>query len=247
MSLPAPRVYLLDIEGTVAPISLVSDVLFPYARARLGNFLEQCSSEVGVREDLVLLAQESQAETEASAPRIPEFASIDFLESPDFRVRALVYLNWLMDHDRKSTALKSLQGRIWKSGFESGDLQGTLFEDVPAALARWAETARVAIYSSGSVEAQRLVFRYSMVGDLTPLIEGYFDTRTGPKRASASYAAIAAALKVAPNEVAFFSDVVEELDAAREAGAQTWLVVREGNAPVEDTNGHQLVTSFDGK
>jgi enolase-phosphatase E1 len=149
-----------------------------------------------------------------------------------------------MDRDRKSTALKSLQGRIWKTGFESGRLKGALFADVPEALCRWAANARVAIYSSGSVEAQRLVFRHSIFGDLTGWIEAYFDTRTGPKQASASYAAIAAAMRVEPNEVMFFSDVVRELDAARDAGCQTRLAVREGNAPVEDAHGHVAVESF---
>ena len=131
---------------------------------------------------------------------------------------ALEYLLWLMDRDRKSTALKSLQGKIWKAGFERGELKGTLFDDVPAAFARWSATGKVAIYSSGSVEAQKLLFRHSIFGDLTPLIAGYFDTRTGPKMASASYAAIAQAMEVAPGEALFFSDVVRELDAAREAG-----------------------------
>jgi enolase-phosphatase E1 len=98
-----------------------------------------------------------------------------------------------MDRDRKSTALKSLQGRIWKKGFESGQLKGTLYADVPAALDRWAARAQVAIYSSGSVDAQRLLFRHSIFGDLTSRIAAYFDTRNGVKTASASYSAIAAA------------------------------------------------------
>ena len=151
-----------------------------------------------------------------------------------------------MDRDRKSTALKSLQGKIWKAGFESGEMQGTLFADVPAALTRWSMSARVAIYSSGSVEAQQLLFRYSTFGDLTPLIAAYFDTRTGPKASSASYAAIAAALNVEPREVLFFSDVVRELDPAREAGLETRLVVRPGNAPIENAHGHSAIDSFHG-
>ena len=118
-------------------------------------------------------------------------------------------------------------------------MKGTLFADVPEAFERWSAAAQVAIYSSGSVEAQQLLFRHSSYGDLTPLISGYFDTRTGPKTASASYAAIAAAMDVAPARVMFFSDVVRELDAAREAGCQTRLVVREGNAPVDDAHGHR--------
>lgn len=230
-----PRVYLLDIEGTVAPVSLVSEVLFPYARKRFREFIQQHLPDNALRFDLAHLAKERQSEGDASAP--PCLGD---------GVESLAYLDWLMDRDRKSTALKSLQGKIWKVGFESGDLKGTLYADVPEALARWAKKARVVIYSSGSVEAQRLLFRYSTFGDLTPLIAGYFDTRTGPKRNSGSYAAIAATLGVMPGEVIFFSDVVAELDAARDAGCQARLVVREGNAPVEDARGHLVIDSLDG-
>jgi enolase-phosphatase E1 len=159
---------------------------------------------------------------------------------------ALKYVFWLMDRDRKSTALKSLQGKIWKTGFESGELKGTLFADVPRALERWAAHGRVAIYSSGSASAQELLFRYSIYGDLTGLIAGYFDTRIGAKITSASYKAIAAELHVEPREICFFSDVVRELDPAREAGLETRLVVREGNAPVEDPHGHVAIESLDG-
>ncbi len=151
-----------------------------------------------------------------------------------------------MDRDRKSTALKSLQGRVWKNGFESGELKGTLSSDVPAAFARWSANARVAIYSSGSVDAQRMLFRHTIYGDLTPHIAGYFDTRTGPKTSISSYIAIAMAMNVAPVEAIFFSDVVRELDAARDAGMQTRLVVREGNAPVDDEIGHARIETFDG-
>jgi enolase-phosphatase E1 len=250
--LAQPRLYLLDVEGTVAPISLVYEQLFPYARAHFKELLEAHSGDPAVAGDLGLLAEENRAETDTSAPRMPTDCHpipIDChperVEGPAFRESALNYLLWLMDRDRKSTALKSLQGRIWKSGFESGELKGTVFPDVPTALTRWSTQAQVAIYSSGSVGAQRLLFRYSTYGDLTPFIANYFDTRTGPKTAPASYAAIAAAMHVDPSEVLFFSDVVRELDPAREAGLQTHLVVRPGNAPVEDTRNHIAVESFD--
>ena len=149
-----------------------------------------------------------------------------------------------MNRDRKSTALKSLQGKIWKAGFESGELKGTLFPDVPEAFRHWSAQGKVAIYSSGSVEAQKLLFGHTVFGDLRPFISGYFDTRTGPKMESASYASIAKAMGIAPSEAVFFSDVVNELDAAREAGMETRLVVREGNALVEDAHEHVRVDSF---
>ena len=243
-----PRVYLLDVEGTVAPISFVYEQLFPYARAHFEEFL-QCNV-AHLPEDffgyLNQLIVENLSEQDPDAPKIlPVFDSKTVSANPSAFVQgALAYIFWLMDRDRKSTALKSLQGKIWKAGFESGELKGTLFDDVPDALEHWSSEGKVAIYSSGSVEAQRLVFRHSTFGDLTGLISNYFDTRTGAKAEPGSYSAITAAMGAAPGEMIFFSDVVRELDAARAAGCQTRLVVREGNAPVEDAHGHAAVESF---
>jgi len=229
------RLFLLDVEGTIAPISLVTEQLFPYARAHFPRFLQEHADEPGVISDLTLLAAENAAETDASCPRV---------SAPDCWDEAIPYLLWLMDRDRKSTALKSLQGRIWKGGFENGDLKGSLFSDVPPALERWSTEGHVAIYSSGSVAAQLLLFRHSVYGDLTPLISGYFDTRTGPKTAIASYQSIASAMEVEPREILFFSDAVREVDPAREAGCRTRLVVRDGNAPIDDAHGHRRIRTF---
>ncbi len=265
----APKLYLLDIEGTIAPLTLTTDVLFPYARKHFEAFLKQNLTGIdrlskegtrpaddSVLSDLWLLWEENWSEKDAEAPRIALETPVWMLQS-DFDAmqitmasaifvpRALKYISWLMDRDRKSTALKSLQGKIWKAGFESGELKGTLFSDVPAALQRWAAQARVAIYSSGSAEAQQLLFRHSVFGDLTAHLSGYFDTRIGAKREPASYRAIATAMQIPPAEVLFFSDVVAELNAAREAGCQTRLVVRPGNPAVNDPQGHQLIDSLD--
>lgn len=229
------RVYLLDIEGTVAPISLVYEQLFPYARRHLREFLREHCGDAGVGSDLRLLAEENSADTATDAPRYRAGGSNE---------EAAAYLLWLMDRDRKSTALKSLQGRVWKQGFEAGELVGTLFPDVPEALQRWSREARVAIYSSGSVEAQRLLLRYSSAGDLSALIASYFDTRVGAKREAASYRAIAGELGVEPGEMLFLSDVVAELDAARAAGCLTQLAVREGNAAASEGHGHLIADSF---
>jgi enolase-phosphatase E1 len=229
-----PRLYLLDVEGTVAPISLVYEQLFPFAREHFAEFLLAHGADSNVEADLALLAEENRAEP---APHILNVGD---------SAQTIAYLNWLMDRDRKSTALKSLQGRIWKKGFESGELKGTLFADVPAALDRWAANGQVAIYSSGSTEAQRLLFRYSTSGDLTGRIAAYFDTRTGAKTDKASYVTIAMAMNIDPREALFLSDVVRELDPAREAGFDTRLVVREGNAPIDDPHGHVVVHTFDG-
>jgi enolase-phosphatase E1 len=151
---------------------------------------------------------------------------------------------YLMDQDFKVPLLKRLQGKVWKDGYLSGMLVGTVFPDVPAALERWSRVAKVAIYSSGSVEAQQLLFRHSSAGDLTPFLSAYFDTEIGPKTSPASYRAIAEAAQVAPRQILFISDVLRELDPAREAGCQTRLAVREGNAAVAEGHEHTPISSF---
>ena len=242
-----PRLYLLDVEGTTSPVSLVYEQLFPYARRRMGAFLREHVREpwvdADIAADLDLLAVERAGEPAGSDA--PVLAQPEEGGSWEAHVGdAELYLLWLMDRDRKSTALKAIQGRVWRAGFEGGELVGTVFPDVPEALARWSRTARVAIYSSGSVEAQQLLFRYSSAGDLTGFISSYFDTRVGPKTSPASYCAIAEQMQVAPGEIVFVSDLLRELDPAREAGCQTWLSVREGNSPVADGHGHATLGSF---
>jgi enolase-phosphatase E1 len=238
MSSP-PRVYLLDVEGTTSPISLVYEQLFPYARKHLEPFLREHAEEPEIQADLALLAEECRAEGDEK--QILRFAQDDKSLEMD---SAIAYLLWLMDRDRKSTALKSLQGKIWKSGFLAGELVGTVFPDVLEALARWSKQAKVAIYSSGSVEAQQLLFRYSSAGDLTPFISAYFDTRIGPKTSPASYRAIAEQVQAAPRSILFISDLIRELDPARDAGCQTRLSLREGNQAVADPFGHEIIQSF---
>jgi enolase-phosphatase E1 len=153
------------------------------------------------------------------------------------------YVRWLMDRDRKSTALKALQGRIWEVGYESGDLRGEVYDDVPGGFRRWRESGRrVAIFSSGSVLAQRLLFRHSTAGDLTLLLAGHFDTTTGPKREAHSYALVADRLGVSPASVLFVSDVAEELDAARAAGMDTALCARDASPA---SAAHRVIRSFD--
>ena len=156
-----------------------------------------------------------------------------------------VYVLWLMDQDRKSTGLKSLQGKIWEEGYRRGELKGRVYPDVPDAFARWrAAQIVIAIFSSGSVLAQRLLFAHSDRGDLTPFIQAYFDTTTGPKRAAASYRRITASLGVEPGRSLFVSDVSAELDAARAAGMFTLLSVRPGSTRPE-WSAHPIVKTFD--
>lgn len=240
-----PKLYLLDIEGTTSPVSFVYDVLFPYAREHMSDYIASHSGDSSMQADLRLLAHDNALDRASGAPIIylAQTLSQDRAETLQ---SSIAYLLWLMDRDRKSTALKSIQGRIWAEGYEKGELRSVVFPDVPPALQRWHAAARVAIYSSGSVEAQQYLFRYTAAGNLTPFIDSYFDTQIGPKVDSASYIQIAAALNTAPAEILFISDSIRELDAARDAGIATVLSLRPGNPPVADNHGHSAVSSFDG-
>ena len=150
-----------------------------------------------------------------------------------------------MDRDSKSPALKELQGRIWEQGYERGDIVAPVYPDVEPAFIRWrGQGQALGIFSSGSVLAQQWLFRRSSAGDLTPHLQWYFDTTTGPKRDPASYARIAAIAGVAPVEVLFISDVVAELDAARAAGMRTALAARPGNPP-QPAHTHPVAATFD--
>jgi enolase-phosphatase E1 len=227
---------LLDVEGTTTPVDFVFKTLFPFARERVLAFLAAHGDEAEVRGDVRGL-QEEHAGDAAAGNRPPPWR--------DDPPAIAAYARWLMDQDRKATALKSLQGRIWEDGFRSGALLGAVYPDVPAAFARWTKARRaLAIFSSGSVLAQRLLFGHSAEGDLTPYLSGYFDTTTGPKREASSYAAIAAALGRRARDVLFLSDVTAELDAARSAGMDTCLCIREGGPDVASGD-HAVIRSFD--
>jgi enolase-phosphatase E1 len=234
-----PGALLLDIEGTTTPVDFVTRVLFPYARGHVRDFLTRRASEV--HHDLALLLSEHEAdEREGRSP--PPWRDGSPAESLD---SAATYVHWLMDRDRKSTALKALQGRIWDEGYQAGHLLGQVYPDVPRAFARWRAQGRdVAIFSSGSVLAQKLLFSRSEAGDLTPFLRGYFDTTTGAKGDPESYRKIARTLGEEPQAVLFLSDVTAELDAARAAGMATGLCVREGARPGTTTD-HPVVRSFD--
>ncbi len=239
------RAILLDIEGTTTPVDFVYGTLFPFARARVAEFLERhhASDEVAAELEALKQAREAEAARSSSVPRWCEDSQAARIES------AAAYVRWLMDHDRKLTPLKSLQGKIWEAGYRSGELRGQVYPDVAPAFQRWhREGSTIAIFSSGSVLAQKLLFANSTAGDLTPLIGAYFDTTSGPKQEEASYRRIATALGFEPKEVLFLSDVTAELDAARHAGLQTALCVREGSpnskVPPKGVT-HPIIRSFD--
>jgi enolase-phosphatase E1 len=233
--LSAPGLVLLDVEGTTTPVDFVFRVLFPEARTRALGFLQAHGADPDVALDVAGLREEHARDT--AAGRQPP----GWEEKP---AAIAGYVGWLMDQDRKLTALKSLQGRIWADGYATGRLRGQVYDDVPRALERWTRSGRqVAVFSSGSVLAQKLLFRHSDHGDLTRFLSAHFDTTTGPKREAASYRAIASALGAPASAGLFVSDVVDELDAAREAGFATALAVR--TPPGAAGHSHPAIRSFD--
>ena len=225
---------LLDIEGTVTPISFVHEILFPYAREHVNNYLSQHFQQPEVQADIQNLRDEQASDIEEL--RQPPVDSID---------TAVTYVNHLIELDRKSPALKSLQGKIWKAGYEDGSLKSPVYPDVVAALERWRDVGiKINIFSSGSVLAQQLLFAHTDAGDLTRYLDQYFDTSVGKKIEPQSYLTIAAKLSFDPTQILFVSDVVAELDAADAAGIQTRLCIRPGNPP-QPASQFQSIKSFD--
>ncbi|GAB6197158.1 acireductone synthase [Lysobacter xanthus] len=223
------RAILTDIEGTTSSISFVKDVLFPYARRALPAFVQAHGDEPEVRRWLDTVATEQGGMC-------------------DDAMVVEVLQGWI-DEDRKHTALKVLQGMIWKAGYGNADFTAHMYPDAVEALREWhAAGLPIHVYSSGSVPAQKLFFGHSDAGDLTSIVSNWFDTEIGGKRDAQSYARIAEAIGLAPGEVLFLSDVVEEVDAAREAGLQTVLVDRREDYPQpregEAAKGHRRVESF---
>lgn len=205
------KAVVTDIEGTTTSVSFVYEVLFPYARREMNNFIQAHANDPIVREQLVLISDETGNPL-----------------TDDQAVQQL--LTW-MDEDRKITPLKTLQGLIWEDGYKKGDFKGHVYDDVPVTLQRWRDQGILLyVYSSGSVQAQKLLFGYSDHGDLTGLFSGYFDTRIGSKRESNSYLQIAAAIGLPPTQILFLSDIAQELEAAATAGMKTMLLVRDGSS-----------------
>ena len=235
------RSILLDIEGTTTPIAFVHDVLFPYARSHVRQYLETHLNSSEVLASLVRLKAEHTVDLEENLdppPLVsqPRVAAIDSM---------VAYVNWLIDRDRKSLGLKLLQGKIWEQGYLDGSLRAPVFEDVAPALKRWRHAGlSLNIFSSGSVLAQQLLFGHTEAGDLTQFIDNYFDTNTGPKGEMQSYQLIADALELPAPEILFISDVVTELDPARKAGMQTRLCIRPGNHRQPESS-HQRIESFE--
>ena len=217
-----PSAIVTDIEGTTSSIAFVHEVLFPYSRARLADY-------VPAHRDAVAPILEA-VRAEAGDPALDEAGCISLL------------LEW-HDADRKIAPLKDLQGMIWAEGFAAGAFTGHIYPDAVAGLRRWhARSIPLYIYSSGSVGAQKLLFGHSDYGDLLPLFAGHFDTAVGGKKEAASYRAIAGSLGSPAGEILFLSDVEAELAAAREAGMQVTLLARDG---LPETSDFPVTDSFD--
>ncbi|WP_434603155.1 acireductone synthase [Pseudomonas sp. Z4-7] len=216
------KAILTDIEGTTSAVSFVFDVLFPYAARHLPDFVRHNAGRADVAEQLDAVRRDS-AEPNADVERV-----------------IAILLGWIAE-DRKATPLKALQGMVWEQGYTAGQLKGHVYPDAAQALEAWHRQGyRLFVYSSGSIQAQKLIFGCSEAGDLSPLFSGYFDTTSGAKRDAQSYRRISEAMGIAPQEILFLSDIVEELDAARNAGMATCGLAREGG----DLAGHTTVESF---
>ncbi len=213
------KAILTDVEGTTSSIAFVKEVLFPYSRRHLAEFVEQHAKLVAPYLDKVRQEVGSDLDTQGC---------ISTLE------------RWI-DEDRKIFALKALQGMIWRQGYQSGQIKGHMYPDTAPNLRHWKSMGlKLYVYSSGSVEAQKLIFGYSVAGDLTYLLSGYFDTAIGGKLESHSYTKICSEIKLKPKEILFLSDNISELSAASQAGMQAIGLSREGSK----IDGFQAVSNF---
>ncbi len=213
MKFEGVKYVLTDIEGTTTSVKFVYDQLFPYFRSHIG--------------DLKSMIQQPDVQ---EAFRLTVKLSLDLegrkLNSVDEIINTL---NRWSEEDRKITPLKSVQGILWEDGYKKGELKGHVYADVLPALEHWKSLGiQMGVFSSGSIAAQKLIFGYSELGDLTPFFSHYFDTTTGGKKEAETYPKIADAIGLQPSEIIFLSDITDELVAADAAGFQTVQLVRPG-------------------
>jgi enolase-phosphatase E1 len=225
------KAIVTDIEGTTSSIAFVREVLFPYARNALPAFISSHHADPEISVWLRRIAEETGA------------------SANDLDTLTEILIGWI-DQDRKHTALKALQGLVWVDGYQQGTYKAPVYSDAADTLKAWqSKGIPLYVYSSGSVPAQKLFFSHTDHGNLLPLFSGHFDTEMGEKRSVESYRRIANAIGCAPEGLLFLSDIVEELDAAREAGWQTVLIDRLEDYALprtgDNANGHTRVTAFD--
>jgi len=239
------KAVITDIEGTTTPISFVKDILFPFARAHVASFLEKSWDQPSVQAHVKALAEFAQQEKGVEAESLVTLSQEPDAAPSELRTAVVAFVHFLIDHDRKVTPLKALQGDIWLSGYQSGELQGQVFDDVVPALKSWAEkNCQLYVYSSGSIAAQKLLFGYSNQGDLLPMFSGHFDlTTAGDKKEASSYQKIAKNLDVSLSDCLFLTDLHAEAVAATEAGMDVVLLLRQGNATLPPK--HSFATAAD--
>lgn len=240
------KAVLLDVEGTTTPISFVHDKLFGYVRDNLKDYLSTRWENEEVQADVEALRQQAASDKEAAVDGVVEIAGKD--EDQEKGVQSVVdNVLWQMDGDRKSTSLKQLQGHMWRDAYKTGKVQGEVYDDVVDALKALKDSDRqVYVYSSGSNEAQKLLFGYSDKGNLNEYFAGNFDTTTGSKTEKQSYMDIVAEIGVKASEVLFLTDLPREAAPAAEADLKVAIVVREGNTALteEEKSQYSVINSF---
>jgi methylthioribulose 1-phosphate dehydratase/enolase-phosphatase E1 len=240
---------VLDIEGTTTPIAFVADVLFPYIRTSLESHMNTNWGNEELMADIAALRALAEEDTKngATVRMIPSEAA----EKSEIIMAVMTNVFQQMDADRKTTALKALQGHIWQTGYSNGELKGQVWEDVFAAFKKWKDASvPVFIYSSGSVEAQKLIFGFSSHGDLLPYLSGHFDTTIGSKIESPSYTSIVQTIAkthptVTIGSALFVTDNILEADAAKAVGMNAVLAVRPGNKPLPADHPYLTAPAFD--
>ncbi|XP_029174217.1 enolase-phosphatase E1 [Nylanderia fulva] len=226
------RTVLVDIEGTTTSISFVKDTLFPYVRQNLKDYIESKWEDEEFKQDYEKLKEQAKKDEE---DKLDGFVAITGDKPEDEKDSLLKNVLWQMDNDRKTGALKQLQGHMWREAYKTGAVKAHIYEDVPKALESWKNDGRkIYVYSSGSVEAQKLLFGHSVCGDLLKYFSGFFDTEVGAKQESDSYKNILSKIDEESSNVIFLTDIVKEAAAAKEAGLSTVIVIREGNAALND-------------
>jgi enolase-phosphatase E1 len=217
------KAIVTDIEGTTSSLSFVKDVLFPYARAQMGDFIHKHAEEPAIAALIEDVRQEAGEDLDLDG--------------------VIQTLKQWIDADKKITPLKALQGLLWETGYQQGDFKGHIYSDAKQQLEQWHQQGiKLYVYSSGSVHAQKLLFGYTEYGDLNYLFSGYFDTKIGAKIKSDSYRHIAEAIKLPAYEILFLSDVKPELDAAKAADMQTTWLIRDGD--IDSQASHFQVKDF---
>lgn len=231
---------ILDIEGTICPITFVKNILYPYFCNKLPQVLQNLQFPLDTNDEdpiVETLLKLSPAINQSSELIVSHFQS-------------------LVDKDIKDPILKQLQGYIWKKGYEDGEIKAPIYLDSIKFIKTWTKINRnnkLYIYSSGSVKAQKLLFAYvndnDTTIDLNEYISGYFDiTTSGFKTEVQSYLNILKSIgkQSDASSVLFLSDNVKEVEAALKANMQSMIVIRPGNQPLSEQDmNNKLIHSLD--